>query len=428
MNGRRIWLGELRRVLILVSGLTAVGWLLDYTLIGLIVGLAAVVGFWAYQLRLVQRWLDNPEGEPPEGYGLWGLILDNVFLLQRRSREAQSQLESALDYLQDSLASMRDASVIVDARGNIAWANESAHFLLGIRFPDDRGQPVLNLIRMPKFHKFFAEEDYSSPLRILPSAEGEHCLQFEISRFGAGDRLIFIRDVTDNYRLEQMRRDFVGNVSHELRTPLTVIRGYIDTLLGMEQFAEAHLQKPLLQMNEQAQRMENLLKDLLWLSRIESIETLRKTELLDVAGLIEETVAEIRTAYAEREVNLSIECSDRVLGDYMELHSAFSNLILNALKYSEDEPVDVRWYRQGGRAIFSVTDRGLGIAAHHIPRLTERFYRVDKSRSQRTGGTGLGLAIVKHVATSHQSELHIDSEVGRGSTFSLAFPVSGGDD
>ena len=403
----------------------AVGSLLGRTLEGLCVGLVLVLLHWARQLHRAQRWIAEPSEEPPEGFGVWGQLFDGIYLLQRRNREDRQRLESALDYLQDSLASMRDAAVIVDRRHNIAWSNDSADFLLGIKFPEDRGQPVLNLIRQPKFHQYFEMDAPDAPLRIDPTTEGERCLQFELSTFGEGDRLIFVRDVTQQYRLEQMRRDFVGNVSHELRTPLTVIKGYIDTLQNVPQFEEARFQRPLVQMNEQTARMENLLKDLLWLSRIESAETLRKTALTDVAQLVGETVNELCAAYADRDIRLTVDSGALVLGDRQELHSAFSNLIINALKYSDaDQPVDVRWFEHEGRAVFSVLDRGMGIAKRHLPRLTERFYRVDKSRSQRIGGTGLGLAIVKHVATSHQAELTIDSELGRGSEFALSFEIA----
>lgn len=407
-----------------VAGLT-VGSLVGFPLQGLCTGLVLVLVHWARQLYNAQRWIADPSQEPPEGSGVWGQLFDGIYLLQRRNREDRQRLESALDYLQDSLASMRDAAVIVDRRHNIAWSNDSADFLLGIKFPEDRGQPVLNLIRQPKFHQYFERETPDAPLRIDPTTEGERCLQFELSTFGEGDRLIFVRDVTQQYRLEQMRRDFVGNVSHELRTPLTVIKGYIDTLQNIPQFEELRFQRPLAQMNEQTARMENLLKDLLWLSRIESAETLRKTALTDVAQLVGETVNELRAAYGDREIRLNVSSGALVLGDRQELHSAFSNLIINALKYSEyDQPVDVSWCERDGRAVFSVVDRGMGIAKRHLPRLTERFYRVDKSRSQRIGGTGLGLAIVKHVATSHQAELTIDSELGQGSEFSLSFEMA----
>lgn len=400
------------------------GWVLGYIVPGILLSLLAVMLFWSWQLRKIQRWLDNPALEPPEAPGIWGAIFDNIYLLQRRSRDTQSSLESALDYLQDSLSSMRDAALIIDKRGNIAWSNTSAVHLLGIKFPGDRGHPVMNLIRFPKFHEYFEAQDYSLPMRLTPTEEGERCLQFEISRFGQGDRLLFVRDITENFKLEQMRRDFVGNVSHELRTPLTVIKGYLETIIDAASFNEPRLEKPLRQMGEQVERMETLLKDLLWLSRIESIETARKTEWVNMTALVNEIVSELRAGYLDRVINTSLTSTGVVLGDQQELRSAVSNLIINALKYSdEDEAVFVDLYDVKNTVVLEVRDRGVGIEPKHLARLTERFYRVDKSRSQRIGGTGLGLAIVKHVATSHEAELNIESEVGRGSTFSMVFPV-----
>ena len=418
------WFYEIRRALFILLVGGAVGWLFGYPWVGASIALLSVLLFWTWQLRKIQNWLDNPELDPPDAPGIWGAICDNIYLLQRRSREVNLKLESALAYLQDSLASMRDAALIIDVRGNIAWSNASALRLIGVKFPTDRGQPVMNLIRFPKFHDYFEGEDYTQPLRLPPSKEGERCLQFEVSRFGDGDRLLFVRDVTENYKLEQMRQDFIGNVSHELRTPLTVIRGYIETLVDIGDVSGTRLEKPLRQMGEQVQRMETLLKDLLWLSRIESIETLSKTEAVDMAALITEVVSELRTGYSDRVIALTAISERHVLGDQQELRSAVSNLIINALKYSDTEqPISVDLYDDRGAIVFAVKDRGIGIEAIHLPRLTERFYRVDKSRSQRIGGTGLGLAIVKHVATSHEAELKIESEVGLGSTFSMVFPV-----
>ncbi len=219
-----------------------------------------------------------------------------------------------------------------------------------------------------------------------------------------------------------MRRDFVGNVSHELRTPLTVIKGYIDTLSALDEFEPARLHRPLEQMNQQALRMENLLTELLWLSRIESMETRRKTETVNVPSLLQEIVAEINAAYPERDLVTQITSELGIRGERRELHSAFTNLIINAIKYSAQE-VTITWQQVNDRLCFVVTDQGPGIAPHHIPRLTERFYRVDKSRSADAGGTGLGLAIVKHVATSHEANLDIHSVSGEGSRFTLSFPL-----
>lgn len=393
---------------------------------GLALGFAVILSLWSYQLLRVRRWMLDPAVEPPKAGGVWGLFLDNLYALQSRNREAQLRLESTLDYLQDSLAAMRDAAVIVDSEGNVAWANDSADFLLGINYPSDEGLPLLDLINSLDFREYFTTDDYSDPLRVLPEGDRGRCVQFEVARFGMGDRLVFARDVTRTFRLEQMRRDFVGNVSHELRTPLTVMKGYIETLQSLDEFSEARFQKPLDQMGQQALRMENLVTDLLWLSRIEAVETLRKTELIDMPMLIKSIVSELQPAYPERLIVLNQESDAAIRGDERELHSALSNLVVNSLKYSDGD-VNVAWQSTDDVATFSVKDTGSGIEPHHLARLTERFYRVDKSRSNAGGGTGLGLAIVKHVANSHQAELIIDSTVGVGSCFGLAFPFDAAD-
>lgn len=421
MSNRRVVIAEIRFVLLTLLVSAGLGLLLGSLPVGLAVGLSMIIVLWTLQFRRILQWLKRPETEPPEGKGVWGLIFDTIYRVQRRSEEAQFRLASALDYIQDSLASMRDAAIIVDARGKIAWANTSAEHLLDIRFPEDRGQLLQYLIRAPQFSAYYDAEDYSQPLRIPPTSEGDDCLQVEISHFGEGDRLVFVRDITENYRLEQMRRDFVSNVSHELRTPLTVIKGYVDTLLHLDAFADGPLRRPLMHVNEQSQRMETLLADLLWLARIESIESQQKTDVVAVPALLEELLLELQIGWTERDIELQVTTSASIVGDEAELHSAFSNLTVNALKYSETGPVVIRWHEEAGHPTFSVTDFGVGIAPQHLPRLTERFYRVDKSRAQSITGTGLGLAIVKHVAASHQAELTIDSQLGVGSTFSLVF-------
>ena len=236
------------------------------------------------------------------------------------------------------------------------------------------------------------------------------------------DKLIFIKDITEQYKLEMMRRDFVGNVSHELRTPLTVLKGYVENLQSLDSDLVSKIQRPLVQMDMQVVRMEVLLKDLLWLSRIETIEGADKTLPINMTDLVAEIIEDLRAAYPERKIDTHLEHDDVILGDATELHSAVSNLVVNALKYSgHDDLVTVEWKLDSGLPTLTVRDEGEGIKPQHIPRLTERFYRVDKSRSQATGGTGLGLAIVKHVAVSHNAELLIDSVYGQGSVFSMVF-------
>jgi two-component system phosphate regulon sensor histidine kinase PhoR len=268
------------------------------------------------------------------------------------------------------------------------------------------------------------EENFQKPLRFRPGRDPEYCLQFEFSRFGTSDRLVFIKDVSEQDKLERMRRDFVGNVSHELRTPLTVIKGYIETLPSLVSELNATLQKPLASMATQVARMETLITDLLWLAQIETVEGQRKEDLVDVRALLSMMMEELRSAWPDRDITLQLISVRRLLGDERELHSAMSNLVVNALKYSDTGPVSVKWLDSAVGTVLTVEDEGPGIAAKHIPRLTERFYRVDKSRSQQVGGTGLGLAIVKHVAVSHEAKLFVESQPGEGSCFRLVFPAS----
>ena len=418
---RPIWRAPLRTPLaILVSG--GFGYWLGYPLVFLVIALSIVLVYWGYQLHRVELWLDNTESPPPDARGVWGRLFDHIYRLQRQSRETQGRLESSIEYLQDALKSLRDVAIMIDPRGNIVWANDAAAHLLNISIDNDAGRPLVNLIRSPAFADYLATTDHDVPLRLPPTPEQERCFQVEVTTFGGGDRLIFVKDITEQHKLEMMRRDFVGNVSHELRTPLTVLKGYVENLQSLDASIAEKIGRPLAQMDMQVVRMEVLLKDLLWLSRIESIEHSDKTSSVDMGEVISEIIGDLRAAWPDREISLSTSFDGLILGDPMELHSAVSNLVVNALKYSDpNSPVRVEWACEGGRPTLHVIDEGYGIDSVHIPRLTERFYRVDKSRSQKTGGTGLGLAIVKHVAVSHNAELNIDSKVGAGSTFSLVF-------
>ena len=418
---RRNWRTSLRTPLIILV-LAAIGYAFDLLSLTLIVVFGALVIYWGWQLNRLERWLENSQSVPPEAGGIWGRLFDHVYRLQRQSKETQGRLESSENYLQDSLKQLRDAAIIVDQRGNISWVNDSTGTLLGIELPGDVGRSLVNLVRAPQLSDYLAEGDYQIPLRLPPTPEQDRCLQVEVTTFSGGDRLIFFKDVTEQYKLEVMRRDFVGNVSHEMRTPLTVLKGYVQTIQSLDAHIVAPIERPLAQMDMQVVRMEMLLKDLLWLSRIESIENSDKTTPVDMCDLTTELVGDLRAAWPERDILLVHEFNGLVLGDPMELHSAVSNLLVNALKYSDEESeVLVEWTLKEGQPALSVIDKGEGIDPVHIPRLTERFYRVDKSRSQKTGGTGLGLAIVKHVALAHNAELRIQSELGEGSSFSLIF-------
>ncbi|MEZ5570023.1 MAG: phosphate regulon sensor histidine kinase PhoR [Halioglobus sp.] len=420
------WLAAAGRILVIAATAAFLGWLYGYPLETLTVALVGCILFWLYQLQRVHAWLQDPRQAPPDAYGMWGELLARIYLHQRTNREIQDKLQANVKYLQDSFASMRDGVVMVNDSGSIKWMNAAVESLLGLRHPQDTGQTLTNLVREPQFNRYFLSGDYSSPLQCSVGGAKPRHLRVEITRFGEGERLLFVRDVSDAVRMEQIRRDFIANVSHELRTPLTVISGYLGTFIGSADDLPERYRKPLQQMSQQAERMENLLKDLLWLSRIESEKRDERRERVDVAGLLQELREELALSYPQGNVSVEVTTDKKIQGDYRELYSAISNLANNALKYSPaGTPVTIRWYSRSDKCIVEVEDEGVGIDEMHIPRLTERFYRVDDSRSSNTGGTGLGLAIVKHVVAKHGGELKIHSELGVGSTFTLIFPTGG---
>lgn len=421
------WFAAASRIFLVLMATAALGSIYGYALEAIILLLLGLIGFWLYQMQRLQLWLKEPKQAPPDAYGIWGELLARIYFHQRKNREAQASLQSTLKYLQDSFAAIPDGVVIVDEQGGIEWLNQAVEPLLGLRFPEDRGQTLINLVRSPDFNRYFLAGDYSSPLQYLSTGDKEDTdLRVEITPFGEGGRVLFVRDVSRAVHMEKMRRDFVANVSHELRTPLTVISGYLSTFLGNTEDLPERYVKPLQQMGQQAQRMENLLKDLLWLSRIESEKGKDERELVDIRGLLQELRDELTEAYSKSVIELDLSTEHKVSGNYRQLYSAVSNLAINAIKYSDDgTPVTLGWSLQGDNYLLQVRDSGIGIDGVHIARLTERFYRVDDSRNSATGGTGLGLAIVKHVAAAHGAKLQIDSKLGEGSTFTLVFSARG---
>lgn len=418
------WAATGSRILLLTVLAFLLGWFYGYPLEAALLLLLCVVAFWLFQMNRVQNWLQSPQQPPPDVYGIWGELTARVYSNQRKNRAIQQQLQSSIEYLQDSLASMRDGVIMVDAHGAIKWMNTAVEPLLGLRYPEDTGQTLTNLVRAPEFNSYFLSGEYATPLQYAAAGDGRIHLRVEITFFGEGERLLFIRDVSAAVRMEEIRRDFIANVSHELRTPLTVITGYLGTFIANADKLPSAYGKPLQQMSQQADRMENLIKDLLWLSRIESEKREAKHDRVDMRALLQELCDELTDTHPTHTIELQLECDCKILGDYRELYSAVYNLVINAIKYSESHvPIAISWTRTGGQCALQVKDSGVGIDPVLIPRLTERFYRVDDSRNSSTGGTGLGLAIVKHVAEAHDAQLQISSAPGEGSRFTLVFAV-----
>lgn len=377
------------------------------------------------QLAKIKHWLStNAEAEPPKVLGVWGDVLDEIYRLKRISIEEKNRLQAAVNYLRDSFSSLQEGAIMLDPDGNIEWSNAAAARLLNVKYPDDVGEPLIDIVHEQEFIDYFQEGDYSDVLDILSPYRKNIQIEIKITSFGRGNRLLFARDVSRTYKLMKMRKDFIGNVSHELRTPLTVINGYLDTLGEHTDIEPQRLQRVISQMSLQSHRMETLIHDLIMLSRLESVPADADNDAIDVCKMLEK-IREEALAAARGKKTITVECVNNVplMGHYDELRSAFTNLIVNAIKYTEDEGIiTVRWHADNNHQYLEVCDNGIGIEPEHIPRLTERFYRVDKSRSTQTGGTGLGLAIVKHILLRHQAQLTISSVPDKGSTFTCVFP------
>lgn len=417
---------EVRILVALVAVGLALGTLTRHLFVFTAIGLGAYIVLQLRYLYRLHEWLlSDKRADVPDAGGPWGDVFYEVRKLVRQAARRADELTDALKRFQSAAAAMPDAVVILSEYDEIEWANPPAARMLGVEYPRDRGIRLVNLVRDPTFNEYFARADFSEPLDIDSPADPASAVSLQIVPFGARLKLILGRDITRLQRLEQMRRVFVANVSHELRTPVTVLSGYIETLRGMDYVRPEDLKKHLATMQEQAVRMQRLVDDLLMLSRLETAPPSRKEETVDVpallAGLKEQ--ADALSGDARHQITLDVEPDLQLRGSHEELHSAFMNLINNAVRYTPPGgAIRLGWHSDDGGAKFAVTDTGEGIAAEHLPHLTERFYRVDSARSRASGGTGLGLSIVKHVLLRHDAELAIQSELGHGSTFICEFP------
>lgn len=421
-----IWRQKLRRNILLFVTVVLIGYLYGYPWESATLAMAFHICWNWLQLYRLHRWLDQGRTSLlPRTIGIWGVIFSDIQRLQQRSFKDKQRLQAVINRIQDSTAALKDSVLMVDASGALEFWNKSAQKNIGLQNPTDIGQPITHLIRNPDFRSYFEAADYQEPLTIPSPINPKIFLQFNITLFGRKDRLIVIHDVTRLKQLEQMRKDFVANVSHELRTPLTVITGYVETLQMAADALPARWGRILSQMGDQSRRMDNLIRDLLMLS---SLETEKKNQLdkIDLKPMLEAIKSDaIALSGGQHQVTLTMDENVQIQGFYNELRSAISNLVFNAVKYSpEGGKIELSWNSSESEGRFSVSDQGIGIEEHHIPRLTERFYRADPSRSNETGGTGLGLAIAKHVLLRHKAYLDIHSQLNQGSTFSCVFPPS----
>ncbi len=398
-----------------------------YLLLGL--GLLGYLGWLLGNFLILQSWLGRRRGfRLPVSLGVWEAVFDSLQRERLRKRRRGRRLIGFLSDYREAASSLPEALVVLSKTGAVCWFNPAARKLLGLRWPADLGKDIIRVVTHPILEDDLAVGRSSRPLEVPSPANGAWMLSIQVTAaFGNHhERLLVARDITPIFRLEQARRDFLASVSHELRTPITVFRGYLETLQEMAE-GDPQWRTPLAHMDQQAERMQALVDDLLTLSRLEMAERPQADAPVAVAEILAEILADARVLSNDKKHSLLLRMDPRVqlLGEESELRSAFSNLIFNAVRHTPaGTRIEIDWQGNAESASLSVRDRGSGIAAYHLPRLTERFYRVEAGRSRRSGGSGLGLAIVKQVLDRYAAELKIASVVGEGTCFVCEFPGS----
>ncbi|WP_397473939.1 phosphate regulon sensor histidine kinase PhoR [Pusillimonas sp.] len=392
-------------------------------------GLVSMILISGIQLSQISRWVKNVEDPPPPSIGPWDEILAPIYRKLRANRREIDELNRHVDSIMLAAGALPDGAITLDEEMAVTWCNPMASEHTGLNMEIDRGFSIFNILRSPEFADYARKEDWSEPLLLHVTREGrDRSLLVQLTQYGVNQFLVVTRDVTQLEKLETTRQDFVANVSHELRTPLTVLAGFLETLhdIPAQSITDEQREQYHTLMTDQARRMQAIVDDLLTLSTLESSPSsqgvpVKVSNLIDIALQRAHSLSKDQHVFVE---NVNTELY--VTGIESELASGIENLLTNAVRYTpKDGTITVSWYlTESGTACYSVQDTGIGIAAHDLSRLTERFYRVDRGRSRATGGTGLGLAITKHVAMRHDAELNIRSRLGAGSLFSLEFPAS----
>lgn len=392
----------------------------------LALGWGALLVHHVRHLDRLTAWAEAPlEARVPEGSGAWRAAFSGLYTRVRSRRAHERDLAHTIERFQSAAEAIPDGMVVLDSQNRIKWANLRAQALLGLDLAQDVGAPLVNLVRVPAFVRYLEATEQGEGVLIDSQRDAAVTLAIQIVPFGMAEKLLIARDVTQMEEVARMRRDFIANVSHELKTPLTVISGFIETLQDLD-LDERQRSRFLGLMAEQSASMQRLVADLLTLSALESEQNALVDDVFPVRSVVEAVAADARAlSHGRHAVRVDIAEDADLLGSREELASAFGNLVSNAIRYTPSGgAITLSWRTEtAGTGVFAVSDTGIGINPEHLPRLTERFYRVDRSRSRATGGTGLGLAIVKHVLLRHQAELGIASEPGQGSTFSVRLPA-----
>lgn len=399
---------------------------------GLLLVVSLVLAYRLYvhrrYLNRMLTWISGPLDDPvPDADGVWGEFVSRMNRRVKTRRHEKDLLEKALDQFQSALEALPDGVVFMDTHRRILWMNALAINMLKLKPGHDIGTPIEHLIREPEFAAYLLSANYSEPLMYHPNRRDQTCFMVNLISYGEDRLLLALRDLTQLEKLENVRRDFVANVSHELKTPLTVISGFIETLQTHHETLSPEKRQRFLDLAmAQAQQMGRLVQDLLTLSSLETRTNLVDESHVPLAPLVDDLIISAAAISAgEHDFSVEIPNNIQIHGSKSALHSIFGNLINNAVNYTPaGGNIRIFWREEAHEGALCVQDTGIGIPAVHIPRLSERFYRVDQGRSRETGGTGLGLAIVKHALTRHQGHLEIHSEVGQGSTFEAWFPHS----
>lgn len=414
----------------------------DGLIAGLVLGALAWLMLDSFYVARLLKWLriEQSDESPmamgsrmPAMPGVWGEAADRTRRLLKSRDQHLQESQSRLDEFLAAMQASPSGVVLLDAQGRIEWCNQIATQHFGFDAQRDLLQHIANLVREPAFKGYMALADFSHDV-IIPGSTSTPArpvkLSVHVHSYGKNRKLLLSRDITAVELAEAMRRDFVANVSHEIRTPLTVLSGFIETLQTLP-LTEPERSRYLAMMAQQSQRMQTLVNDLLTLSRLEGSPFPGINEWITTDALFAQCEQEARALSAllaphGHQIGFTADPPCEIAGVQAEIYSALSNLVTNAVRYTPaGGSVEVSWkLLDDGRGEFKVRDTGPGIAPEHLPRLTERFYRVDRSRSRETGGTGLGLAIVKHVMQRHSAELHIDSKLGQGSCFTMTFPAA----
>ncbi|MDC1310882.1 phosphate regulon sensor histidine kinase PhoR [Burkholderiales bacterium] len=422
----RHWLNALLTLFfpILTAGFFALIW-------GLTVGLSTLcvwllIALWSerQKLSLFDSWLNSPNRDAlPSLNPGWDRVFKSFIKIQKKQRLSKSELNRALDRFEQAVRALPDAVILLNNSRQIEWCNTKAEEYFQITFNRDQGVQIDYLLRQPSFRNFMRNVDLETSLNLrLPRMGIDRLVAIQMIPFGDNQSLLLARDITEREQLEVTRRDFIANISHELRTPLTVIQGFLETFEDNPAADPELLTRGVKLMSDQSHRMNRLITDLLALTRLETSEP-PEGEVINMLSLIQSISLEAEALSTKNHiVNVQAANNLNILGSEEEIRSALSNLVSNAVRYSPNGgTISIKWALVDNEPVFSCQDQGVGIAPEHLSRLTERFYRVDKSRSQETGGTGLGLAIVKHVLNRHDAKLEITSKTNKGSQFSIRF-------